>query len=204
MLKSTVSPGRRVDDESCLESESNLVAKEIGDLIANIDQSGLATNRFLMSPAANGIAGFLFSEMYVKEQGLVKLRSKFAFHSSVSAATQSELSQSGSCGGRATLFRSHFAISLASFRLHSARTCWFRLVIDDPLVERHTCDVCFRLLDLQHGHRRVEPSEALRDFVLPSQMLGSPSSSRVIGMCCLPSCLNQAGLPNQRTDLAPV
>ena len=49
-----------------------------------------------------------------KKQGLVKLRSKFAlqgFHSSVSAATQSELSQSGSCGGTAALFRSHLAIS---------------------------------------------------------------------------------------------
>ena len=52
--------------------------------------------------------------MHVKEQGLVKLRSRFAlqgFHSSVSAATQSELSQSGWCGGTATLFRSHLAIS---------------------------------------------------------------------------------------------
>ena len=56
----------------------------------------------------------MFSEMHVKEQGLVKLRSKFALqgvHSSISAATQSELSQSGSCGGTATLFRSHLAIS---------------------------------------------------------------------------------------------
>ena len=102
---------RVFDDESCLESESNLVPKEIRVVVANIDQFGPTTNRFLESPAANGIGGFVFSEMHVTEQGLVKLRSKFAFHSSVSAATQSELSQSGSCGGRATLFRSHFAIS---------------------------------------------------------------------------------------------
>ena len=61
------------------------------------------------SPAANGIAGFMFSEMHVKEQGLVKLRSNFAFTARF-LATQSELSQSGSCGGSATLFRSHLAI----------------------------------------------------------------------------------------------
>ena len=74
----TSSTSTRVfDDESCLESESNL-AKEIGVVGANIDQFGPATNRFLESPAANEIAGFLFSEMHVKEQGLVKLRSKFA------------------------------------------------------------------------------------------------------------------------------
>ena len=88
--------------------------KEISVVVANIDLFGPATNRFLESPAANKIAGFLFSEIHVKEQGLVKLRSKFAlqgFHSSVSAATQSELSQSGSCGGTATLFRSHLPIS---------------------------------------------------------------------------------------------
>ena len=88
--------------------------KEISVVVANIDQFGPATNRFLESPAANEIAGFIFSDMHVKEQGLFKLRSKFAlqgFHSSISAATQSELSQSGSCGGTATLFRSHLAIS---------------------------------------------------------------------------------------------
>ena len=78
------------------------------------DLFGPAANAFLDSPAANGIAGFMFSEMHVKEQGLVKLRSKLAlqgFHSSVSAASQSELSQVGSCGGTATRFRSYLAIS---------------------------------------------------------------------------------------------
>ena len=108
-------PGASVfDDGSGLESESNSVTKEISVVVANIDQLGPARNRFLESPAANEIAGFMFSETHVKEQGLVKLRSRFAlqgFHSSVSAAAQSELSQSGSCGGTATLFRSHLAIS---------------------------------------------------------------------------------------------
>ena len=97
-----------------MEGESSLVMKEISVVFANIDQFGSATNRFLESPAANEIAGFMFSEMHVKEQGLVKLRSKFAlqgFHSSVSAATQSELSPYGSCGGTAILFRSHLAVS---------------------------------------------------------------------------------------------
>ena len=111
----TSSKSTRVfDDESGMESESNVVMKEISVVVANIDQFGPATNKFLESPATNGIAGFMFSEMHVKEQGLVKLRSKFAlqgFHSSVSAATQSELSQSGSCGSTATLNKSHFAIS---------------------------------------------------------------------------------------------
>ena len=75
-----------------MENESNLVMKEISVVVANIDQFGPTTNRFLESPAANGIAGFMFCEMHVKEQRLVKLRSKFAlqgFHSSVSAAIQS-------------------------------------------------------------------------------------------------------------------
>ena len=96
------------------ESKTNLSMKEISVVVANIDCFGPATNAFLDSPAANGIAGFMFSEMHVKEQGLVKFRSKFAlqgFHSSVSAASQSELSQVGSCGGTATLFRSYLAIS---------------------------------------------------------------------------------------------
>ena len=88
--------------------------KEISVVVANIDRFSPATSSFLESSVANGIVGFMFSEMHVKEQGLVKLRSKFAlqgFHSSVSAASQSELSQAGSCGGTATLFRSHLAIS---------------------------------------------------------------------------------------------
>ena len=54
------------------------MAKEIGVVVANIDQFGNATNRFVESPAANGIAGFLFGEMHVKEKKeLVKLTSKF-------------------------------------------------------------------------------------------------------------------------------
>ena len=68
------------------------MAKEIGVVVADIDQFGPTTNWFLESPAANEIAEFMFSEMHVKEQGLFKLRSKFAlqgFHRSVSAATQS-------------------------------------------------------------------------------------------------------------------
>ena len=105
---------RAFDDEASIGSKTNLAMKEISVVVANIDRFGPATNGFLESPAANEIAGFMFSEMHVKEQGLVKLRSKFAlqgFHSSVSAASQSELSQAGSCGGTATLFRSYLAIS---------------------------------------------------------------------------------------------
>ena len=113
-LYSSRTQTRRTSSISTRVFESNLVAKEIGVVVANIGQFGPTTNRFLESPAANEIAGFMFIEMHVKEQGLVKLRSKFAlqgFHSLVSAATQSELSQSGSSGGTATIFRSHLAIS---------------------------------------------------------------------------------------------
>ena len=83
---------------------------------------------------------------------------------------------------------------LASFRLHPTGSRGFRLVVDDPLVEGHACDVCFRLLDLQHGHRRSEPSGSVRT----SRMLASPSPLQGIGMCCLPSCWNQAGLPESK------
>ena len=69
---------RVFDEASRWESKSNLTMKEISVVVANIDCFGPATNAFLDSPAANGIAGFMFSEMHVKEQGLVKLRSKFA------------------------------------------------------------------------------------------------------------------------------
>ena len=55
------------------------MVKEISVVVAaNYDQFGPATNRFLESPAANDIAGFMFSETHVKEQLLVKLRSRFA------------------------------------------------------------------------------------------------------------------------------
>ena len=121
------------------------MTKEIGYVVANMDQFGPTMNRFLESPAANEIAGFMFIEMHVKEQGLFKLRSNLAlrgFHSSVSAATQSELSQTGSCGGAATLFRSHFAISHLFGSNPELRVS---TVVDDPFLERHTCDVCFCL-----------------------------------------------------------
>ena len=75
-----------------MEYESDLVVKEISVVVANIDQFGATTNRFLESPAANGIAGFMFSEMHVKDQGLVKLRSKFAlqgFHSQLGFCSDS-------------------------------------------------------------------------------------------------------------------
>ena len=63
---------RVFDDGPGMESESKLVMKEISVVVGNIDQFGPATNRFLKSPAANEIAGVMFSEMHVKEQGLVK------------------------------------------------------------------------------------------------------------------------------------
>ena len=151
---------RVFDEESNTESKSNLAMKEISVVVANIDRFGPATNVFLESPAANGIAGFMFSEMHVKEQGLFKLRSNFAlqgFHSSVSAASQSELSQAGSCGGTATLFRSYLAIS------HPFGSIQPGAVGFNHSVERHACDVRFRLPHLQYGYNHGEPSETLRD-----------------------------------------
>ena len=104
------------DNESRPDENMNFIwaRKETNVVVANIDRFGHTTRSSLESPAANGIAGFLFSEMHVKEQGLVKLRSKFTHqgsHKSYAAATQSEWSQAGSCGGSATLFRSHLAIA---------------------------------------------------------------------------------------------
>ena len=77
------------DKESNSEDINNSVRKETNVVVSNIDQFGPTTSKFLESPAANGIAGFLFSEMHVKEQGLAKLRSKF---------TQSRVSQLSLCG----------------------------------------------------------------------------------------------------------
>ena len=110
--------------------------------------------------------------------------------SSVSAATQSELSQFGSCGGTATLFRSHLAIS-HPFGSIKTWGCGFRLVVDDPHVERHACDVCFCLPYLQHGHRRVTnagiPFLIAGDWnVPPSEYLESSWPARVQGEILLP------------------
>ena len=126
------------DDGSCPDEDDNL-AKETND-VANIDQFGPTTSSFLQSPAANGIAGFLFSEMQIKEQALVKLRSKFAHHhSSVSAATRSELSQAGSCRGPATFT----SCDCTSFRLHPTRSRRFRLVDCDSPVEMNSRELHF-------------------------------------------------------------
>ena len=111
---------RVFDEESSTESKSNLAMKEISVVVANIDRFGPATNVFLESPAANGIAGFMFSEMHVKEQGLVKLRSKFALQ------VRSPQRVSLSCHklGRVTVAQ-HCSgpTSFAPFRLHPARSC---------------------------------------------------------------------------------
>ena len=93
----------------------------------------------------------MFSDMHVKEQGLVKLRSKFAlqgFHSSVSAATQSELSP--------IWFVRWYCDTvqvppryLAPFRLHpnpGLRVSTGRSMT--LLLKGITRDVCFRLPDL--------------------------------------------------------
>ena len=108
---------------------------------------------------------------------------------------------------------------LASFQLHPARSCGFRLVVDVPPVERHTCDVCFRLTDLQHGHRRSEPSEALRNRfvchecwhqlrhcgdcnVLPSELLESGWHARIKGEILLPCDLEISCTSGRLIDCA--
>ena len=111
---------------------------------------------FLISPAANGIAGFLFSDIHIKEQGLVKLCSKFThqgLHSWVSAAARSEWSQAGSCG----------SCDCTSFLLHTARSRRFRLVVDDSPVERNIIDFRFLVSHLQHRQCWRKPPETLRD-----------------------------------------
>ena len=191
---------RVFDDESRLESGSNLVAKEIGVVVANIDQFGPTTNRFLESPAANGIAGFLFSEMHVKEQGLVKLRCKFAlqgFHSSVSAATPSL-----SCRNLArvgVLFRSQLAIS-HPFRLHPTWICRFRLVVDDPLVVRHTCVVfnltCNTGIARANFQKLSEIGSYVTNAGIPFVIAGECVAFRVVGI--------KLACPSQRRKFAPV
>ena len=72
------------------------------------------------------------TELLVKEQWLVKLRSSFAlqgFHSSVSAATQFELSQSGSCESTA-----------GSIQPGAAGFDWSSMTLS---LKGTPCDVCF-------------------------------------------------------------
>ena len=54
------------EKESSSDEYKNLVTKEANVVVANIDQYGPTTSKFLEPPAANGIAGFLFSEMHVQ------------------------------------------------------------------------------------------------------------------------------------------
>ena len=103
-----------------------------------------------------------------KNKGWSKLGSKFefqGFHSSVSAATQSELSQSGSCGGAATLSG---PTSPLPFRLHPTRGCGYRLVVKS-----------------QFAHL-----QNFQSSVRTSRMQTFPSSLQGIGTCRLPNCGN--------------
>ena len=101
--------------------------KEISVVVANIDQFGPETSRFLESPAANEITGFLFSEMHVKEQGLVKLRSKFALKGFTAQFLQ-RLSLSCLNLARAVVQRTVQVPPryFAPLRLHPTRSCGFR------------------------------------------------------------------------------
>ena len=164
---------------------------------ANIDQFGPATNSFLESPAANEIAGFLFSEMHVKEQGLVKLRSRFAqqgFHSSVSAA--------GSCGGTATLFRSHLAIShpFCSIQPGAAGFDWSSMTLllkGTPVMFVSvylTCNAGIAGVNLQ---KVSEIGSYVTNARNPFVIAGDWN--------VLPAELSESGWPpNQRRNLAPV
>ena len=197
---------RVFDDESCKESESNFVAKEIGVVVADIDQFGPATNRFLESPAANEIAGSLFSEMHVKEQGLVKLRSKFAlqgFHNSVSAATQSELSRSGSCGGRATLFRSHLAIShpFGSIQTGAAGFDWSSMTL---LLKGTPVMFVSVYLTCNTGIAGEKNSKALRDRLICHECQHPLRHCRRLECATFRIAGINLACPNQRRALAPV
>ena len=57
------------DEETCADEKENSARKEISVVVANIDQFGPTTSSFLESQAANGIAGFLFSESTSKNMG---------------------------------------------------------------------------------------------------------------------------------------
>ena len=194
---------RVFDEESSTESKSNLAMKEISVVVANIDRFGPATNAFLDSPAANGIAGFMFSEMHVKEQGLVKLRSKFALqgvHSSVSAASQSELSQVGSCGGTATLFRSYIAIShpFGSIQPGAAGFDWSSITLllkGTPVMFVSVYLNCNTGITGANLQKLSEIGAHVKDA-------GIPFVIQEIGTCRRPNYWNQAGPPHQRGSFA--
>ena len=141
----------------------------------------------------------MFSEMHVKEQGLVKLRFRFAlqgFHSLISAAAQSELSQSGSCGGTATMFRSHLAIShpFGSIQPGAAGLDWSSMTLllkGTPVMFVSVYLTC----DTGIAGTNLQKLSEIGSYVTNA---GIPSSWRGIGMCCRPSCWNQAGLPVSR------
>ena len=108
---------------------------------------------------------------------------------------------------------------LTSFRLHPARSCGFRLVVDNPLNERHASNVRFRLPHLQYRHRRDEPSEALRDRCShherrhtfhhcrdwnapPSELQSSEWPARIKGEILLPSDLELSCTSGRLIDYA--
>ena len=197
-----------------MESESILVMKEISVVVANIDRLfGPATSSCLESPAANGIAGVPFSEMHVKEQGLVKLRSKFAlqgFHSSVSAATQFDLSQSNSCGGTATLFKSHLAISypFGSIQPGDAGFDWpsmTLLLVGTPVMFVSVCLTCntgMRGRTFGNFQRSALTSrlQAGDWNVSPSELLESSWPARIKGEILLPCGLDVTGTSGRLID----
>ena len=135
--------------------------------------------------------------MHVKEEGLFKLRSNLAlqgFHSSVSAATQSELSQSGSCGGTATLFRSHLAIShpFGSIQPGAAGFDWSSMTLllkGTPVMFVSVYLTC-------------NTGIAGDENVLPSELLESGWPARIRGEILLPCVVEISCISGRLIDCA--
>ena len=155
--------------------------------------------------------------MHVKEQGLVKLRSNFAlqeFHSSVSAATQSELSHSGLCGGTAT----HLAIShpFGSIQPGAVGFDWssMTLLLKGTLVTfvsvYLTCNTGIAGTNLQKlSEIGSYVTNAGIPFVIagdwnvpPSELLESSWPARIKGEMLLPCDLEISGTPGRLIDYA--
>ena len=163
----------------------------------------------------------MFSEMHVKEQGLVKLRFRFAlqgFHSLISAAAQSELSQSGSCGDTATLFISHLVIShpFGSIQPGAAGLDWSSMTLllkGTPVMFVSvylTCDTGIAGTNLQklseigsYATNAGIPFVIAGDWnVLPSELLESGWPARFKGEILLPCDLEISCTSGRLIDYA--
>ena len=151
-------------------------------LLRILISSAPKTSKFLELQAANGIAGFLFSEMHVKEQRVGQIEVQ---------VHPSRVSQLGLCGDSVGVVTGWLvrrdcdvvSVTLGDctpFRLYPTRSRRFRLVVYDSPVERDSREFHFRVFHLQLGHCWRKPSETPRGWRTRDECW-SPTSSQGIG-----------------------